>query len=531
MPTPPAQVLSCLDCPSYLTPVDAAGKIGKSVSAPMCAQYGYVLGRPGASTKDNNHTLTSRAAACDKYGDPQPRKTPETLAIEVTLPDPDARIELDPMHIDRTLVKSCAQCANLVDDLVVADELGWTAGLCAAKGRLIMPNKRATEARGCEFRRVGQAPLTTKHLHLLPTFAGFGVKIDGTGQFVRGDDSYIEPLDYPTDKDVSDDDREYGIQAWRRIDDPEGTGNSVMIPIFDPKSFTEAERDIIPQTGDDEHPELYFDHNGAVYKLAVLMMELDETPAVWGMPGVGKTEVFRHLAWLMQLPFYRFSIKESTELYELEGGKEYDADKGTYFRDGRFTIAWGSRCMMVVDEPNLARPDVWAFLRPCMDNSKQLVIDADGGRRVPRHLFGFMGLAMNPAWSPLNVGTSPIGAADASRLMHIQFSLPEDQVERSILQNRAKLDGWKVDLVRMDLVMAVSERLRALADQGVLSFTWGVRENIKVLRALRWFDALTAYRMAAGDYLEPQQQEAALDQVRGSLPGSLPKIELLGDQS
>ncbi len=520
---------SCLDCPSYLTPVDSAGFFGKSVGAPMCAQFGSVLGRPGATTKENADTLKKRATGCPKFGQRKPVRPPDQMQLEVTLPDPDARVELSDLDTKKTLVRSCGQCTNLVPDDVVANELGWTAGLCAAKGRLILPNKRTTEARGCIFRQVGSAPTGVDKLPLLPVFEGFGVKIDPTGEFVRGGDSIIEPLEYPTDKPVSDKDAEAGIKAWRKIEDPEGTGISVMIPIFDPDTFSKDDLELIPQTGDDEHPELYFDHNGAVYKIAALWMELDETPAAWGQPGVGKTEVYRHLAWLMQVPFHRFSIKESTELYELEGGKEYSQDQGTYFRDGRFTRAWSSICVTVVDEPNLGRPDVWAFLRPCMDNSKQLVIDADGGRHVPRNDYCFLGLAMNPAWSPLNVGTSQIGAADASRLMHLEFGLPEEQIERNIVQNRVKLDGWKLDRARLDMVMAVSNSVRELVSQGALSMSWGIRENIKVSRALRWFDPMTAYRMAAADYLEPGQQQAILDQVRSHLPDSLGAIQKLED--
>jgi MoxR-like ATPase len=112
----------------------------------------------------------------------------------------------------------------------------------------------------------------------------------------------------------------------------------------------------IPHTGDDEHPEDYRDHGLYVYKTAVLWTELDETPALWGQAGTGKTEFFRHMAWLMQLPFIRFSINGSTEVDELEGQDAYTEGVGTHFEYGRFAKAWQSPCVIVVDESTSVTP-------------------------------------------------------------------------------------------------------------------------------------------------------------------------------
>lgn len=510
-----ATVKSCLSCPSYLGPADAAAFFGKSVGAPVCARFGHILERPNSTNAQNKDTVEKFAKGCSEYGAGRPARKPEIVRHEVFLPNPDHMVELPELDTKRTLVRTCGQCTHFVSDPVVEEEHGWAAGACQAKGKLIPGNRKTIEARGCTYRAAGPQE-STINLMLLPIYRS--VDAAREAKLARAADSITEPLDYETDRELTDGDIEAGIQAWREVVDQGGSTNSVFLPVFDPKSFTEEQRDWIPKTGDDEHPELYFDHNNATYLIGALWTELDETPALWGQPGVGKTEIFRHLAWLMQVPFYRFSIKESTELYELEGSQQFDDKRGTWFRDGRFTVAWQSKCVIVVDEPNLGRPEVWAFLRPCMDNSKQLVIDADGGRMVKRDGFAFMGLAMNPSWSPLNIGTSPIGAADASRLMHMEFAAPEEAVERKIIENRIRLDGWIIDKQRLDFVISISDKIRELCGQGHLAMSWGPRENIKVARALRWFEPLTAYRMAAADYLEPEQRESVLDQVRASSP-------------
>ena len=53
------------------------------------------------------------------------------------------------------------------------------------------------------------------------------------------------------------------------IVDPDGSGNEAFLPVFDESFFTDAERRLIPRTGDDEHPEWYVDHQGLLYSLAV----------------------------------------------------------------------------------------------------------------------------------------------------------------------------------------------------------------------------------------------------------------------
>jgi hypothetical protein len=95
--------------------------------------------------------------------------------------------------------------------------------------------------------------------------------------------------------------------------------------------------------------------------------------------------------------------------------------------------------------------------------------------------------------------------------------MPPEPLEREIIAQRVKLDGWELSKNQMDMVMAVAKDLRALAKDGQLPITWAIRPQIKVARALRWFEPVTAYRRAAGDYLEPEALELMLDQVRAHL--------------
>lgn len=511
---------SCLDCPSYVTASESIGVFGKSSGAPMCKRFGRVLGTPRMRPAELQAVAERQAETCSEFGAPRPAVAGTSFVVGI--PDPDAREELPDLDRLKQGCRACGMCQNFIPDDKVEEKFGFTTGLCAAKAKLIFPSKRVEEANGCRFRKIGTVRQTAEGINLLPLFT---VSVGGStaaalsDDFARSPDSVIDPSVYTTDKEVTPEEAEGGVRAWRKIVDPEGTGNFVFMPIFDPKFFPEEEQAKIPQTGDDEHPELYLDHNGSVYKIMVLWRELDETPMAWGMPGVGKTEIFRHIAWLMQLPFYRISITGSTELDDLAGKMMFDKEKGTYFHHGRVSSAWTKPCIMVVDEPNTGQPEVWEFIRPMTDNSKQLVLDmSDNPTPLDRHAECHLGLAANPAWNALNVGTNVIGDADASRLMHLEFDLPPEHIERAIVKNRVRIDGWEIDEARLNFLMDVAGNIRDLCKDNILSMTWGIRPQLKVARTLAWFDPVTAYRMAVADMMEPQQQQALLDQVRAQIP-------------
>jgi hypothetical protein len=101
--------------------------------------------------------------------------------------------------------------------------------------------------------------------------------------------------------------------------------------------------------------------------------------------------------------------------------------------------------------------------------------------------------------------------------MHLYIELPPETLEREIIRKRCEHDGWEIPADKLDMVMAVATEVRALTDNQTLPISWAIRPQLKVARALRWFDPLTAYKMASADYLEPQQQQLLLDVVKANL--------------
>lgn len=511
---------SCRTCPALLSAEESTSFFRKSVGAPMCARFGHVLGKPGAKPIQEERLMENFASKCPSFGEPRPVQAPERPSLHVAIGDPQVMLAGSSSEDDKKAVTSCLGCKNFVRDSGVAADLGWPTGLCAANGRLILPHRTSVEARDCDYRSPGTPRPNTNGVLLRPEYEdAFGLSTDPVAMFMKNKNKpIVDPTDYKTDKEVDASDAEAGIRAWRKVMVDLERGTHTYLPIFRTDFFDPIEAAKIPRTGDDEHPEWYIDHNNAVGKVAVLWRELDETPALWGPAGVGKTEFFRHLAWLMHLPFDRISITDTTEVDDLAGKWTAVTDPAsnqtvTKFAYGRVVNRWQKPGVLLLDEPNVGPDAVWQFVRPLTDNSKQLVLDQNEGERMTRHLDCYLGMAMNPAWDVRNVGARPISDADGNRLAHLAFTLPPEPLERAILTQRCGDDGYEIPTATMDSIMKIASEIRRASDLGTLPVSWGIRPQIKVARATKWFDLQSCYRLAVTDGLEPEAQQFVMQIV------------------
>lgn len=512
---------SCYGCPALL--LSSAQKrdmlrndFGKS---PVCSKHGKVIGLKDSSEEDRRNIAMDVAASCKDYGKPKPN-VPDwpSMKFDIALPNPEAFLNPGSTTPEMQAIDSCMQCQFRVDSSIAKNTTGIDSDFCSAKGKVILKHRHRQEGKNCTVKKMGPAKQSMTGVTFLPEYEpGYISPHNPKAASLRKKRGpAVDPQEYESDIPVDEEMRNEGIRAWREITDAE-TGKNVYLPIYERSMFSDEEKSKIPMIGDDEHPEDHVDYGGYVYKTAVLWRHLDETPALWGKSGLGKTEHFRHMAWLMGLPFERFSITGSTELDDLAGKMHFIEGTGTKFEYGRLPKAWMKPNVIVIDEPNTGPPDVWQFLRPLTDNSKQLVLDMNSGERIDRADACYLGMAMNPAWDMLNVGAQMIGDADANRLMHIQFELPPKEIEMDIIRKRCRHDDFQITAKQLGTIMDIARDIRALADEGTVPMTWGVRPQIKVARALKWFSWTDAYRMAAADYLEPKQQEQILDAVRTRL--------------
>jgi hypothetical protein len=139
----------------------------------------------------------------------------------------------------------------------------------------------------------------------------------------------------------------------------------------------------------------------------------------------------------------------------------------------------------------------------------------NAAERLERDDNCFMGMAMNPAWDIRNLGAEMIADADANRLMHIEIGLPPEDIERAIIAKAVSRDDWKISGPQLDMVMGIAKDIRSVIKEGTLSgISWAIRPQIKVARALRWWQPTNAYKKAVADYLDPETRQVLLDIVR-----------------
>ncbi len=503
---------SCASCPSFLADNKQRQTMGSNIGGPICGIKMLPLLAPNQPKDTQNRALAFNASDCDQYGVEVNFETKDSRYTPDLIVGADSQAMLAESDDQRNA--RCGDCVHYVSSGEVSEHSGWTASLCRASGSLMPDDRLQNYASKCGRFKMRVGPRSRRgNLGFFIFFKQFGPdfgKVNVVAEYRKALSNSMDPGAHPTDREVTAAHKARGIKSWRKIVDPEGYGAPTYLPVYEVLSFPEELRVLVPKTGDDEHPEMYADHNGFLYTIAVMWQELNETPAWWGQGGVGKTEFARFLAWLMQSPFNRLNITSSTDLDDLVGKMRFEGGE-TVYQYGRLPKAWKSPGVLLLDEPNTGPPDVWQVLRPLTDNSRMLVLDQNRGERIPRGPDTYLAMAMNPAWDPRNVGTNSIGDADNSRLMHMFFSLPPKDLEVEIIQKRVGLDGWQLSAQQAKALMGVAEDLRGQGD--ALHTTWGIRHQIKAARALRWFSPPVAYRRAVGDSLEPSQLELILTSV------------------
>lgn len=507
---------SCADCP--MMEVASGGQVS-------CRVKKIPLTFPSWGLKAQEIALQKQAKDCPWHGY---RRLPNELPpasdrLPVIFPVGRAKVLPVVPRLSGSRPVSCYSCKHFVtsDDMNRAHSAllpPTISGVCGAKGLPIPLGEDNEIAGDCLNYEYGNFPVEGLPAILFTPeysekYLTRNIKEKSSTHLPEG----FDPLTYPTELKVEALHSDNGVRAWVGISDPK-TSNKVYLPIYDRKFFPSQEQAKIPNSDDETLPGDYVDHAGLVFKIAVAWMELDETPALIGEAGNGKTEILRHLAWIMQVPFERITITASSEIDDLAGKFVFE-DGETVFKYGRLARAWGKVNVVCLDEPNTGPNDVLQFIRPLIDNSKQLVLDQNKGEQIFRNDGCYLGLAMNPAFDYRNIGANQMADADNSRLLHIDVPLPPEHVERKIIIDRLKAkDGWTLPDELLSPLMSIASTLRQMSKDGEVPFSWGIRVQIKVARLLRWFDFHDAFLMAMGSSVDPETQDKIIAVVKSNTP-------------
>lgn len=513
---------SCRDCPSFTAASNMLDVTKMTLGCDFCPTKGRVLTGPNFDDASNAQLCETIAENCDAYG--LSRATTPVLTASLGIGNPMVSVQMTQKPAaanERPVV--CTSCEWFVPANFVADELGYKAPLCSAKGRLLFPQKLIIEAANCGEGRNGPSTTSTQGVLLSDeykrTYVPFTpIQVDPvahTFQLTEEMERHqVDPRDYVTDKEVTAEDEYNFIRSWRKVEDPEGLHEPIFLPIF----WGEKLAGIEPRdTYGGHRPDLYVDHQGLLYDMAVELLH-NETPLLIGTAGTGKSEIGCWMAWLMDLPFDRIDVKKGTEAYHFIGETTLVADPDTgstvmKFKKGRFAANYDKPGITMINEPNLVQA-IFEFLRPVFDNAKQLGLDEAQGEIIERHQYRYIMCSQNPPWDPMYVGAEPLSAADIDRVSSIWVDLPAESIERAIITKHCRDSGYDIDSVMLDKVMQVAHDLRQQIKDGTLPIAWGLRAQIKVAKKTRFYSFEKAYRRAVMDGMEPEVVDAIMLSVR-----------------
>lgn len=416
----------------------------------------------------------------------------------------------------REAVADCRGCKNYVKAVDI--DFDSPGPVCSAKGCLI--TSVDTDREGCIWAElgIGDGQMLGKRTPYeeIVNATPVAMPVPKVARKPSKKRIDFEPSTYPTDRPV--DAQHAGIiRAWRGVEVGEGDKRrEEFIPIFEPEFFTETERFLIPATGDDEHPELYHDGSGIMEAFTVECFLNDEPLCLVGEPGTGKTEAGRWLAWQMQMPFHWLQITEETLPEEFLGRVAF-GDGKTHFIRGRLPRALERPGLIMSDEFNTGQDSIRQTYRSINTRSATLFLEGEEDAskvRVTRDPWCFHLLSLNPVWDARNLGTREMADADVSRLSFMYVNEPNAEVISQIIVSTLEADGLTVSDDDLQNMLRVREDIKAMSSEGVIPFSWSIRQDVKVARKLHYYNATTAYRRALLDYCTPEAASAVDTVVR-----------------
>jgi MoxR-like ATPase len=211
------------------------------------------------------------------------------------------------------------------------------------------------------------------------------------------------------------------------------------------------------------------DHNIKLIKLGI---KEDYPILLIGETGTGKTSLIRQQAIEQKADWVRFNLTGETTVdefvgkYELEGGQ-------TVWRDGILLQAMKMGKWLIVDEINVALPEILFVLHSLLDDDKFVVVASHSGEVVrPHDNFRFFA-TMNPVDE--YAGTKELNKAFQSRFnMVLQVTYPSKKIESRIVTDKAGISGSTATMMA-DVAVA----LRKAKKDDKIFYTCSTRDLIQ----------------------------------------------------
>ena len=221
-----------------------------------------------------------------------------------------------------------------------------------------------------------------------------------------------------------------------------------------------------------------------------------------GETGTGKTGLVKEIAKEQGRELVRINLTGQTGVDEIIGKYLANASKGgTYWIDGALVTAMKKGQWIVLDEINMALPEVLAKLHSLMDDDRKIFLNEKDDEIVIPHKDFRLFATMNP--SDEYAGTKELNKAFISRFPVVLITTYSEN-EARIITDRAEVE----DQLASMLVMAANE-LREHKRQGKISYTCSTRDLISCAELIaEGVPADVAFSVAIVNKAPTEEQEA-----------------------
>ena len=189
-----------------------------------------------------------------------------------------------------------------------------------------------------------------------------------------------------------------------------------------------------------------------------------------GETGTGKTSFVRDLAERKGIELFRLNLTGQTGVDEFLGKWLASPEKGTYWLDGLLIRAMKEGKWIVLDEINMALPEILSALHSLLDDDRKIVMKEFDGSVVKPHEDFRLFATMNP--DDEYAGTKELNKAFLSRfpvVMRIGYSDKEELI--------VEQQGSVEESVAQSLVM-VGHEIRSAKKKQLITYTCSTRDLI-----------------------------------------------------
>jgi nucleoside-triphosphatase THEP1 len=198
-------------------------------------------------------------------------------------------------------------------------------------------------------------------------------------------------------------------------------------------------------------------------------IEQDMSVLLVGESGTGKTSAISEKAKEHNRELYRINLTGQTGVDDIIGRYGVN-EKGTFWIDGLITRAMREGKWVVLDEINMALPDILSKLHSLLDHEKKLILNEKDGEVVTPHKDFRVFATMNP--SDDYAGTKELNMAFMSRFGAILW-FDYANKEADIL-----VEQGGIDIETANLLTLLAKEARKNKQDGKLSYMVNTRDLV-----------------------------------------------------